>query len=1277
MKTLYSVLACLLWSTLCPAAMAPYQAIMAKRQQLFRGRTLMTPEPVTNVWASIDFSDHDTWALTHTDEGVSELERVDGVLRFRLAADTAVLGWGNFADVAAVPPPPLAWSDGAYVVLRIRQEHPGKEDWRLQFRYQGDPRDTGICVWYLRPGRKDGFVTVPGTQEGTDWKEAEVRIQHVAEADGMGLFITGEKGSLVEIDRVAVVRRSHAVWARKTFVLPDACFSAVATIPTGQDVWVNGHLAMRREIVINGGWYQYTSVDLAPFLKPGKNVVAVHDPMDMPKTPTCWLMCDVNTDSGTSVRIDTDKTWKVENAEEDGWTATDFDDRHWRTTSNIDPTGYRNRHSLGPLLVHAARGRVPAYSGQIQLSNPYGEKLYYRESQPVRCVLELPPKLPDGDRVVTYRMYDERTGGLVGDGHAEFVQATAASRRYRMDAGLLPAGVYSLWLDAAHGTNPSLARQELLIVTRRLPMPDTDGDTWDADCKLTLVDDIDCTDPDDPHEFQDAGRLNPEHASTIVERNGLTYRETPLANDFLSKYSWFAYRFRFKHLNRPHWIVVEYPDDAIRHIECQLQPFFTLKPGMEASTTAQAGFGMVTGGKNPLTHRMQKARALVWSQQEDNILLFSKACRSQGKLAASRIRIYEIDELPALKTATNGRRFGLLTERASVPEATYGPSNIFIRNKWKRKGGVFPGSVPEAYAHNPYLQWFDAAENYARYCRFTGQNAYFQGSFQYLRQSGWVFDSGAEGCSLIPDVREVMINVLEANGISTYATVEYCGDFTHWTKGWPALHQALEGADFMFQVDNEGYSLMGSYQADNPMTSPLARTTFLDALAERAARYGRYSGFKGIFLLFAPNWEDPTYLNRRTSVDDATCRLFMQETGIRIPVTDTSMARFGKRYAWLMQNAEQAWFDWRSQKMREVHEAAGQRLRQVREDLDYFVIIEPYSRPGDPEGLTYRYRKGGSLRRILRTHGYDPLEFQGTHGFSFGRAMWSYDSPGNRRGDVARWEFPRDPEAIDLFNRGCGAYRTSLVRTGFNEYYILPLRHVQQGLWTFPHMIGYAWPAHAYAAQRLTTQVADSDVQVLAYGFSDCFAPVGAEQPIRRFARAFTSLPATHFDTLSGKGRNSNICIRHGRSGEDAFLYVANPAWWSCEVEIAGLTSPDTDLVLARTGETADVKQGVLHVSLAPYGLEVFRRRAPNIGPGSVQVRIPDPARDYLSRLCKLVGQKYRDKETSAAAASALEQGDLLHAWRIMTRWPLMKVLQTHLASEAYALSPDATVASP
>ena len=42
----------------------------------------------------------------------------------------------------------------------------------------------------------------------------------------------------------------------------------------------------------------YTTVDLKPYLKPGKNVIAVFDPLDMPKTLTTWMQVTITTVSG-------------------------------------------------------------------------------------------------------------------------------------------------------------------------------------------------------------------------------------------------------------------------------------------------------------------------------------------------------------------------------------------------------------------------------------------------------------------------------------------------------------------------------------------------------------------------------------------------------------------------------------------------------------------------------------------------------------------------------------------------------------------------------------------------------------------------------------------------------------------------------------------------------------------------------------------------------------------------------------------------------------------
>jgi len=614
--------------------------------------------------------------------------------------------------------------------------------------------------------------------------------------------------------------------------------------------------------------------------------------------------------------------------------------------------------------------------------------------------------------------------------------------------------------------------------------------------------------------------------------------------------------------------------------------------------------------------------------------------------------VYEIDELPALKVNPRGRNIGLLTERAFVIAQGYGPSDFYNRGKNK----PLPGELPAQYQDNPYLCWLKAAENYARYCRFTGQNTHFMGSFQYSRlNQGVTLDSGAEGCSLVPEFREVLVNVLQANGISTYGVVEYATNFDYWSRGWPSLSQAHRGADFMFQIDDEGHTRTSYMQSENPMTSRLARAAFVSGVADVAQRFAVYPGFKGLALVVAPGWTSPAYPSDKTSFDDRTMAVFEQATSLKVPVTDKSVDRFQQRHAWIIEHARDAWLDFRSRKMAEVHRAMVRRLKSIRRDLEYFVFFEPYDRPGDPQGLGRQYDKAGKadIRGMLRNHGYDPLAFAKERSVSLGRILWSFDHPANRyRTCAARWEWARDPEAVKLFNRASEPRRAAFIRTGFSEGLILSRRQADKPLWPLAHRIGYLLPRDPFCMQRFAEVMVDSDVELLPYGFSDCHAAAGSEDRLREFVGEFVSLPRGRFQRLAGKGIDPNVHLAEAEIDGTYYLYVLNPAWWPCRVAIEVQTEDNAAVTRTRTDARVPVVDKKIQLDLPPYALLGLTGSRASLAPLAATVAVPADALARVEAMLSQLETRIRKSHPFVKVARvAWEDGKYVECYDRMTRW--------------------------
>ena len=1243
------------------------------------GRTLACPEIRTETRASWDFAGKadpsasfgyaqdrslraSFWPLTFIDPNAKNFRMENGLIQFTMGADQVRLGWGNYRWGEDQPFKCLTvkgdYNSRCDLVIRMKQTLPDTT-WTVDFRYHGDPLDAGTWAKTTAPQAGGGppMPDIPVAQaqaaEAGDWQEITAQFNAVAEADGLGMEITGKAGNKIAIDWMKITQINASIYARKVYTIPKgSVFSAKATVSTSLTVYVNGEVVRVGTHAPHGrARYDLIGIDLKPFLHPGRNVIALREVSRFVSTSVCWMQGAVQMVSGETIKIGTGLDWKCSTVQAPEWTQLDFDDSKWVSPGEKDPSGFLDEQ-MRPYVWHNP-ARLPNYSGQIELANPYLPKFFYNadESRPIKFQVRLPAGLAAKRPRVEYAVWNDMTGKEVAGGTAVGGAKKADALTYNITLQRkLDRGVYTLVLDAAGGKNPELHRQEIFVVVGKIPMPETEGKSWDEGMKVTLADEVNCTDPNDPHPFADASIYNPRFSSKIVTRNGLTYREAPVS-DQRNQHAWMAWTVTFQQVGKPHYVIIDYPDDLPRLMEAQINPLHfrgATYYGRFSQETSWTGTGVLAGGRYLNTGEFQQLRFIVWAHEPKANIIISRANAWGGtplseKLnagaAASRIRIYEIEQLPALRVNPHpdGRRIGINTERASVVNRTFGGSL------------ASPGP-------NPYLGWFTQAERFAQYCRFSGLNAYFMGSYQYFFGSGpsVQLDNGAEGCSLVPDLRDMYINVLGANGVTTYSHIEYRTDMRSWSEGWISLHQALAGGDYMFQVDRKGVYQGGAYQRDNPMASKIARKALRDNLESITNRLSIYPSWKGLTFTYAPVWEGPCYDNADLSFDDQSIRLFEKETGIKIPVNDATTRRFPKRYDWIMANAKEKWFDWRSRKLAEVHEEMAKMVQSKRSDLEYMVVWEILAQDySDNE-------KNRSVLEVMRDSGSDPRAYRGSQHVSFGRDIVTYDLAAGGRGNTA-WTFLRDPELVGLLNECMSPHRVAFIRSGFDEWAIGSMIRDQVPKWYGGYWVCHVFPAHRHAPVRFVTLLIDSDIDTFEYGMCDCYQVSGSEQNLRQFVRALVSLPRSRFHPLKGNGLDRNICVKESKVGKDSYLLVINPAWWETQVTVTvqggGLVTNTVDGRQVKLG-----KGSTLTANLPAYGIACFKRAGSLKALSAEAVPSQEGVQGVKSKLeeyGRLLGKDIpaEARQVWEAAQSAFAQGDLVTCWEKLTDWTLYRAV--------------------
>ncbi len=155
--------------------------------------------------------------------------------------------------------------------------------------------------------------------------------------------------------------------------------------------------------------------------------------------------------------------------------------------------------------------------------------------------------------------------------------------------------------------------------------------------KLKLVDYIDCTQDAGPRPMMDQG------TSEVVTGPAGTYRVTAE-----HRHAFFAYRWRSGGQDKPHVLVVEYPDDAKRTIM-----FFTHESKISGRKNIDWSLetGIYAGNPMPNTGGMQYHTMFFWPNDEWPVVMVGNWNRSGAPAGASRIWVYQVEGgLPALDT---------------------------------------------------------------------------------------------------------------------------------------------------------------------------------------------------------------------------------------------------------------------------------------------------------------------------------------------------------------------------------------------------------------------------------------------------------------------------------------------------------------------------------------------------------------------------------------------------------------------------------------------------
>lgn len=769
-------------------------------------------------------------------------------------------------------------------------------------------------------------------------------------------------------------------------------------------------------------------------------------------------------------------------------------------------------------------------------------------------------------------------------------------------------------------------------------------------------------------------------AANIVNHKGLTYREAqPGWGHF------FAYKFEFQHPYEFYLVEVDIPDDKDR-----VSDFAVTSHSGYAPSSTQTGPGFRTGVQYPLSGTMKTVSWIHWADPGPQTFEATSYYRHLPGAAAARVRFFHIGKtLPEIAVNDRGARFlGLHTERARTLHRPYGPpdpgsyQHMFLD---KLKLDIVQGYLQRLY-------WYYAGtESYAQYCRFTGQNLHVFGSFQYSENNNSIYPPRLPGeTRLLLDNRDTLARVLDANGISTIALIEFSYYDLLKDKYSANNTEIARGADTVYPVSRKGSSAGG--EANISMMNihhPVVQEHYYGLIGQLRDKFQSIPFWKGVYIMVYPGFSGPlTYTTTRAPLDydysDVTMAAFERDTGIHIPVDKTDPSRFEKRHLFLTSDAMcDTWIRWRCESIVPMLRKTRDLLQVQRKDLQvlygYYYAL--------PQLLNWLQDGHMSYLDGMRLYGMDPTTLAGEKDVWTGRYLYpSERSFINKYGYAATWEQHTNPEAIQPYTQS--ERRLAVLNTCWHEiHHPWPRSKNELMPEGFPlrmHAARYVEQPHLdYAREHYSNALLGTDPRMVFYGFTDVTFPSGNEQQLREFAQVLRSLPAGNFevygDTLDFQ---HNFMIRHLAAPDAYWFYVANPGYWPATGTVE--LSMVTEVQEPATGRSVNTRQQHGHtevlLDLKPYEVQAFKTApqarivawdhdplpdrhtahmrnildtvAGHLSDPNIRVSVTDDERAYLA------GQVREGR-------SALESGHYAQAWAAATHWKLWTLLHDHMAKEA------------
>lgn len=1262
-----------------------------------------TPLGVTEVSFGKTFDPADDRANFTFFSGVKDVRVEDGVLTGVLTEEEAVLGWGNY--LGKQPPEHIADLPEGWKRFNMDVRAPGTQ-WGVIAWRNGKRAPYPEKRLIRKYGSK--IPAVEWQEGGTEWNELSFRLSTLP-PDGIEVKLKGQPGRAFEIRKVECMTPAYGGYFRYTFDLPDVpVWQALAQIAGWGQVYLNGtQIADHGERSL---WYGMHIKDIRPHLQPGRNVIAVKS-LRKHSSNFFLFQCNIALDNGHVVKVASDETWKLTDVAGEDWQSADVDDSNWQQARRY--RGYGVRYIKEYFTTFNRHHCVGALT---RLKNPLQKQFFYPDSGNVVVEVLVPTGLKSRNPVVAYEFArTDRSGRgkpVIKEETAEFREKDGALA-FGIDLGRQQGGVYTFKATLKAGDTVLESRdREPLVVLRKFDPQVVAGESYTDGLDLELEDTIDFTDPNDPHPWF-AGKMTDGWRKPwqgidrpiMVTSNGLTYQVTADESG-----AYFAYRIHFDEPGAWYLLEADYPDDADRHTVLCINPtrVHPDKIARGGESWSECGVGYVSGGRRYKTGKMKTLRWLHVADSAPQVLFVQKGSREGGPAAVAALRVYRVkNDIPSIG-AGKSRQFGILTERCTDASGFGHNFGWDLPERVQGEGSLKDYSMLEyrvAYLH--YL--LDASERYVQYLKFSGQNMYIMGVFQYGEgntpmKPPYDYDT----VEIVPELRTVVAEALDLNDIDFYLNFQWCTFDSMATTATDA--EVARGADTVWRVNEYGEQKTSGTQVGARLQNwmhPRIQQRFREMMDLYNRKFGHLDAFKGIRFpmniatgikgYYFPGLTLDTSYERpfMYSYDDATFRKFEDYTGINLHISPDDPERFQKR-ALAVKNPEirEAYIAFRCRAFRDFFTSTLDALRAVNPDKRF--ILDMINE--DDDLSRYWLSTGREWKDFLRDYAVDIELLDATPGMGVGRWTISYRSEFNNPYNLIA---KTDPDYVGAYNHG--AFRHVQIRTSWHESgaasdgYAMDrsgLKLVKDD-WIPNYVVlrSLPQPSGYNAREAFVQALITSDPNSIAYGFTDVNLNVGHEQVLRDIMKVVSCLPREKFQPVLDTGLETNIAIRKLVKDGATWLYVANPGYWraSGRLKLKGRATV-LDAFSGKAVETSmEAGHVILPVQLAPYGMKAYRASGADLevvsyATGPITEHEAAHIADRIHAVKELTARpgvqlvlSQDDKVFLAgsieAAERALDSRHYARAWSLVTDWRYCLLWQDFLekAAASMALLPEST----